>query len=108
MNRRLRVDRRYPLGQFRYITLEDEITDIPEDLVFNVGYVSKVRFLQIVGIELAYRKYKMLIEKAGYDLPLEEAIEALEELQHKELATLKEFTNGKPLDNGEPQNEEKD
>lgn len=102
MNRSLRMDRRYYLGEYRWITLEDEIDDIPKDLVFNVDFITKARYLQLISTELAYRKYKVLVSNVGYGVDLEESIRVLEDIQREELKTLKDFINGEPLNEGKP------
>jgi|SRR3989304_2007405 len=103
MNRSIKMDRRYTLGDYKYITLEDEVTDIPQDLAFSSDFVSSVRFLQLLSFEIAYRKYIQLVAKYPHSMDIEKAVAALEQLRDEEISKLRIVLNGQPQDDGEPQ-----
>jgi len=108
MARQIKVDRRYSLGDYKYITLFDEI-EIGNELMLDQNLVNKVRFVQILSMEVAYRKYlKLILEYPHTAKDIEAGIKALEEMQTQELNSLKDITkelsekiNGKHID--EPQ-----
>jgi len=101
MNRSIKMDRRYTLGDYKYITLEDEVTDIPQDLAFSSDFVSSVRFLQLLSFEIAYRKYIQLVAKYPHSMDIEKAVAALEQLRDEEISKLRIVLNGQPQDDGE-------
>jgi hypothetical protein len=97
MERKIRADRRYPLGDYRYVTLEDEISGVPAELMMKPEVVGKLRYLQLVSFEIAYRKYQQLILDVPYNkgkMDLEAAIAKLEEIRHDEFEKLAEVLNG--------------
>jgi hypothetical protein len=91
MARQIKIDRRYSLGDYKYITLFDEI-DVDDTLMYNQDVIDKLRFLQILSMEVAYRKYlKLVLEHPHTSKDIEEGIKALEEIQVRELNTLKDI-----------------
>ena len=103
MERILRTNRRYPLGDFKYITLEDVISEIPDNLALNSEFAGTLQFIQLVGFEIAYRRYIRLINDLPYTVGVDEAIETLETLKTEEMEKIKGFLNGQSLDNDQPQ-----
>jgi len=96
MNGTIRTDRRYMLGDFKYTTMEDLIEGIDERLMLKPEFTSQVRFLQMVGFEIAYRKYIMLMSKYPHTMTdIDKAVIALEELRDAEIKKLKILMNGK-------------
>lgn len=55
--RSLKVERLYPLGDYKNIKFIDEIDGIPADVALNPEVVSKLRLLQMVGLELTFKRY---------------------------------------------------
>ena len=107
MERIIRTDRRYPLGDYKYITLEDVISGIPDEFVLHPEFTGTVRFMQLVSFEIAYRRYIKLVDSIPYKLGVDEAIKALEDIRMEELEKLKIFMNGQSLvDNDQPQSED--
>lgn len=106
MERILRTDRRYPLGDYKYITLEDVISGIPEEFAINPELAGVLQFMQLVGFEIAYRRYIKLVDSIPYSLGVDEAVEALETFKMEELKKLKDILNGQSLSNDQPQIEE--
>lgn len=105
MSRQMKVDRRYTLGEYKYITLYDEI-EVDDLVMFDQNLLNKIRFIQILSLEVAYRKYlKLILEYPHTSKDIEAGIKALEEIQIQELNSLKDIakeieekTNGKYLD----------
>ncbi len=94
MNRRMRIKRLYSLGDYRNIEFEDEITDLPEEVLLNGDFVSKLTYLQLAGIELGYRHYMSLVQNVPHTLAVEKAIEALEEIRENTIQSLNAILNG--------------
>jgi hypothetical protein len=96
MNRSLKVERVFPLGEYKMLRLEDEINDLPESLMLRQEVVDCFRTLQLVQVELTHKKYLALSKKMSAFDKLETMIEFLENEREE---TLKEITrlikNGK-------------
>jgi len=95
MEGRIKTDRRYTLGEYKYATMEDEITNIPQELYLNTSFTSSLRFLQMISFEIAYRRYVQLVASYPHSMDLEKATEALELIREEELIKLKALLNGK-------------
>lgn len=94
MNGIIKTDRRYTLGEYKYATLEDIIGDVPGTLMLNPEFTSSVRYLQLVGFEIAYRKYIKLASTVPPNMDLDKALEQLEKIREEELKKLKIIMNG--------------
>lgn len=95
----IKTDRRYMLGDYKYTTMEDVIDGIDERLMLKPEFTSQVRFLQMVGFEIAYRKYIQLMAKYPHNMAdLDKALQALEELRDAEIKKLKIIINGKSIE----------
>ena len=93
MNRSLSIDRLYSLGNYSNIRFLDEVNNLPGEIAFNSEVVSLIRHLQMIQLELDYRKYVELYEQLG-KLSLEESTKLLEEFRTSTLRLLsKEFKN---------------
>jgi len=80
MKREIGTERLYSLGDFKNIKFMDIIVDMPEAFVEDHALVGEVKFLQLVSIELAFRRYMRLME----EVPLawgQKSIEALEQIR---------------------------
>lgn len=97
ITRSLKYERLYPLGQYVNMKFTDEINDLPEELVLNEELVSKLRYLQMVDAEVAYRVYLKLYEKSK-TLDVEELAKTLEFLEGERLTTIEII---KPILKGE-------
>lgn len=99
MNGTIKTDRRYSLGDYKYTTMEDIIDGVDERLMLNLEFTSQVRFLQMVGFEIAYRKYVQLMAKYPHTMvDIDKALKALEELRDAEIKKLKIVMNGKSIE----------
>ena len=87
MERNLKVIRKYALGQYQNIEFTDEVTGIPEKLALDGTFVSKLRYLQLLGLEVQLNKYYQMRTKHSNKLP-EEVIALLDE---ERLGTLEEI-----------------
>lgn len=95
----IKTDRRYTLGEYKYTTLEDEISEIPDKLILDPQFTSLVRYLQLVGFEIAYRKYIKLVSIYPHTAEgLDRAIEELEAIREGELKKLKLIINGSSVE----------
>lgn len=95
MKREIGTERLYSLGDFKNIKFMDIIVEVPQEFITNDGLVNEVRFLQLVSIELAFRRYMRLME----EVPLawgQKSIEALEAIRQD---TIKSITS--LLENGD-------
>jgi hypothetical protein len=87
MERNLKYERLFPLGQYVNAKFIDEIIGIPEKVCLNQNLINELRYLQMVDVELAYRTYLKLSEKA-HTLDLEELAKSLEFLETERKETL--------------------
>jgi hypothetical protein len=94
MNGIIKTDRRYTLGEYKYTTMEDVIGDVPGSLMINPEFTSAVRYLQLVGFEIAYRKYIKLASTVPPNMDMDKALEQLEKIREDELKKLKVIMNG--------------
>ncbi|HBY20754.1 MAG TPA: hypothetical protein DEG71_07065 [Clostridiales bacterium] len=87
MERTFKLERLYPLGQYVNIKLCDEVTNLPEEVLFNVELSSKVRYLQMLEVEIAYRNYINLMKIAE----TKSAEEVAQYLEEQRIETVKEI-----------------
>jgi hypothetical protein len=87
MKREIGTERLYSLGDFKNIKFMDIIIEVPQELVMNDNLINEVKFLQLVSIELAFRRYMRLME----EVPLawgQKSIEALEKIRQDTIKTI--------------------
>jgi hypothetical protein len=89
MERTLKLERLYPLGQYTNIKFADEIISLPDETIFNVELESKIRYLQMLEVEIAYRDYIKLMKVAE----TKSAEEVAQFLEEQRAATVKEIAN---------------
>ena len=94
MERTITTDRRYPVGDYKFITFTDTISNLPQEVALNPIFVSEARFMQLVGFEVAYRKYIQLLTQHPHAEALDKAIKALEEIRLDSLKKLNVIING--------------
>ncbi len=94
MSMTIRIKRLYSLGDYRNIEFEDIVDDLPEELAFDPEFVTVLNYLQLTGIELAYRNYVRLVQEVPHTLEVEEAIEALTEIRTATMNSLKAIMDG--------------
>ena len=84
MQRSLRIERLYGLGNFSNIKFVDEITEIPEPVALSEKAISLVTQLQMLEVERAHARYVLL----GMTLPakpeqIEKTAEILEQTRSR-------------------------
>jgi len=93
MEREIKIDRRYALGNYKYMTTMDSFIKLGEPFCLDQNLVNTLNFLQILSMEVAYRKYlKLMLEHPHTVDDIEAGIIAVEELQEKELNKLRDIT----------------
>lgn len=75
------------MGQYVNVKFTDEINDLPEAVCLNDKLMMKIRYLQMVDVELSYRIYLKLYEKAK-TLDLEELAKSMEFLETEKQTTI--------------------
>ena len=80
MQRSLRIERLFGLGNYSNIKFVDEITEIPESVALNQKAVSLITQLQMLEIERAHARY-ILMERNFPATPeqIEKTAEILEQ-----------------------------
>jgi hypothetical protein len=80
MERTIRTRRVYQLAPYHSFEVEDVIGNMPEGMMFDNVIIKKIKFLQLVEVELQYYKYIELVKQADA-LPEDERIKYLKELK---------------------------
>ena len=93
MESRIRTRRVYSLAPYNTFEAEVETTAIPEDLMYNTDYIKKVKFLQLLEIELQYYKYIQLVKELD-NVPSEEKMKYLRDLKENVSNELNEYLFG--------------
>lgn len=96
MNRNLRTERLFSLGDFKNIKFCDEITEIPQELILNKEAMSHLYFYQLLQIEQAFIKYMKLSDELIRLGQYEKMLEYIEELREQNFKDILEsLKNGK-------------
>lgn len=66
MNRALGIERVFNLGDYKSLRVTDYLNELPEEWALNDELVDKLRYLQMVGINLVYNNYVRLAKR--YDM----------------------------------------
>jgi hypothetical protein len=94
INRNLRVERTYALGNYINIKFTDEINNLPEKFITDPKALDTIRYLQFIQTELNYRRYIILANNLQI-MEKEQAIEELEKLRTDTINDIKTLlTNG--------------
>ena len=87
------MKRLYSLGDFKNITFDDIITEVPAEMMFDAPLMGQIKFLQLISVEIAFRRYLKMMEE--YPLSTEQkAVEALEQLRQDTVDSIQEIING--------------
>ena len=92
MKRTIGVERTFYISDYNVIKPLETLTDIPEELATDEKFVGKVRFIQLLNLELTFKKYLILKEKTDQLSPMD-AIAYLEELKAKATDELNQILN---------------
>ncbi len=87
-SRNLVVERLFPLGDYKNIKFIDSIDNIQFPLSINNEFISLIRYLQLVEIEITYRLYWDLIKEIN-TIKVEEAMGYLEKTRLDTLGKIK-------------------
>jgi len=87
MNRTLKYERKFPMEQYGNVTFTDDIIELPEEVILNQELISKIRYLQMIDVELAYRTYVELY-KQSKTLSVESLARAVEFLEEEKKETM--------------------
>ena len=98
MSGKISAERLYSLGNYKNIKFIEEVNDIPDDLMFNVEYVTYVRTLQALRLDKSYLQYLQLFDEVvqkviDETMELAEAISTLDVTAKVMTDTMKEFLN---------------
>ena len=93
MERQIGIKRLYALGDYKNITFDDNIVDVPSELMFDVELVGQIKYLQLLSVEVAFRRYLKVMEK----IPLSaegRGVEELEKMRQNTIKSIKTLING--------------
>ena len=93
MNRSLKVERLYSLGDYKNIKFIDEIVDLPENVALDEESVGHVVYLQLLNVEQSFYRYYALAKKIKTLNP-EEILGFIEEERVKTLDQLNNLEEG--------------
>lgn len=92
MKRTVGVERSFFISDYNVIKPMEILTDIPEELATDETFINKVRFIQLLNLELTFKKYLILKEKLDQLSP-KEALLYLEDLKAKAMDELNQILN---------------
>jgi hypothetical protein len=91
MKRSVGWERVYSLGQYKTLRVTDEVSDLPDELIFDSEFTDKIRILQMVNSDLVFNKYfRMAAKLEQYPAGSNETENALLEIRAN---TLEDITN---------------
>ena len=92
MKRTVGVERSYFISNFNIIKPMEYMNDIPENLMMDENFVNKVRFIQLLDLELIWKKYIILKGRIDQMSPVD-AVAKLEELKSNAMDELNQIFN---------------
>jgi hypothetical protein len=96
MNRNLRIERLYTLGEYRNIKICDELVGITNELALRKEVIDLLQFLLMVQTDSGFLKYKQLVEETAKKPSMEDMIAYLDDIREQTLSDI-----NKLLKNGE-------
>lgn len=101
MNRSIKIERLYALGDYKNIKIIDELHDIPESVALNAELMGKLYSLLFTNVDLQYYRYFLSFRNTALMVDvkvpetMEKAIEVLSETIHSLHTDFSEyFSNG--------------
>lgn len=97
MKRNINIRRLYSLGDYKNITIEQTIDDVPEDLMLNKDVVEALTVHLLLSIEKAHKWYYKYMEKVTKETggSIDKQLELIEAMSEANLAHItKLLTNG--------------
>jgi hypothetical protein len=89
LTRSLSVERTYALAQYQNIKLFDSFNQVPYEFMLNQEMIDKIRYLQLIDLEMAFKRYIKLAEQL-HDYSIDEALVMLETIK---IDTMNEIKN---------------
>jgi len=86
MHRTVKMERMFSFGDFKHLKVFDDIVEIPDAL--NQRLVEEIEYLQLVTIEIAFKRYANLAKKAN-TLKEEDVLKFLEEERDRTFTEIK-------------------
>ena len=86
MKRSLTINRRFYLGDYRWLELTDTLVELPEGL--NQKLAEEINYLQLITVELAFKRYAELTKTAN-TLKEEDVLAFLEKERDKTFTEIK-------------------
>ena len=87
------MERLYNISQFNSLRINHTVSEIPEELMFNEEFTSKLRFYQFLESERSWAKYIQLYETLR-ELDSDVALEIIENQRVQTLNELLELVKG--------------
>lgn len=92
MKRTVGVERTYFISDYNIIKPMEVFTDIPEELAMDDEFIRKIRFIQLLDIELIWKKYLVLKGNMDQKSPTDAIVE-LERLKSNAMDELNQIIN---------------
>lgn len=93
MERSIKIERLFSLGNYKNIRLDDGVDNIPQNMWTNKEVMENLTYLVMLSIELSFRRYLKLSEKIQ-DMSLEDSITYLDKVKTDTYELIKQLTNG--------------
>jgi hypothetical protein len=97
MIKTITTNRKYALKQYENLDLSDTVQIDTE--VFNSELENKIRYLQFVQLELAFRRYAQLLNQLS-PLTLQDSVTLLEQVKLDTISDIKNLFSEKEKENG--------
>ena len=102
LTRTLKIERVYPLGDYKNIKFMDEFTDIPEHIATNPELINKLFVMLMMQCDLNYFQYASIWKENNQFKDLEGAITKLNDLIETTMNEMKiKFKNGHTVEDGQ-------
>lgn len=89
MNRSLGIKRVFSLGDYKSIHFDDLIEDLPQEVMLNQDLMDKIRYLQMISVDLAYQEYvtmyrrlNAITEEEKMSFLIEQKVNTIDEIKH--------------------------
>jgi hypothetical protein len=93
VERSIKLERLFSLGNYKNIRLDDGIDNIPQNMWTNKEVMENLTYLVMLSIELSFRRYLKLSEHIQ-DMSIEDQITYLDKVKSDTYELIKQLTNG--------------
>ncbi len=93
MERSIKLERLFSLGNYKNIRFDDGIDNIPQSMWTNKEVMENLNYLVMLSIELSFRRYLKLSEKIQ-DMSLEDQVTYLDKVKSDTYELIKQLMNG--------------